>query len=90
MSEHIARELLLSLLDNDRELLGRLCDAGVIPRDDDALRREHAEAARVAYTLVHELDVNWAGVEVILRMRQELTATQRQVAELFALLRSMR
>jgi hypothetical protein len=90
MSERIAFELLLGVLEGDRELLARLCESGAIPSDEAALRREHADAARVAYTLVHELDVNWAGVEVILRMRSELTSTRRQVAELIALLRRTR
>jgi hypothetical protein len=41
-------------------------------------------------TLVHELDVNWAGAEVILRMRSQLVATQVQVTELLVLLQSRR
>ena len=44
--------------------------------------------ARVVGTLIHELDVNWAGAEVILRMRSEIVATRRQVVELLALLQA--
>jgi hypothetical protein len=82
------RDVLISLLEGDLELLERLCAEGLVPRDDDALRPEHAETVRVVHTLVHDLDINWPGVEVILRMRSELVATRRQIEDLLALLRS--
>jgi len=88
MSERIPRRILLAMIEDDDELLERLCDAGLVPRDEAGLRPEHAETARVVHTLVHELEINWPGVEVILRMRAELVATHRQMADLLALLRS--
>ena len=39
---------------------------------------EDVEKARVAHLLMSELDVNLAGVEVIVRMRSEMIAMQRQ------------
>ncbi len=80
-------ETLLRILDNDREILDQLIGLGVIPREADGYPSEQAETCRVARTLVRELDVNWPGVEIILRMREEMLATHRQVAELLAILR---
>ena len=90
MSEPIARRILLALLEEDDDLLERLCEAGLVPREESSLRSEHAETARVVHTLVHELEVNWPGVEVILRMRAELVATRHQLRELAELIRSQR
>ncbi|HKP57293.1 MAG TPA: hypothetical protein VJV78_11265 [Polyangiales bacterium] len=77
------------LLAGDRELYVQLCDAGLVPREDEALAPEHLETARVVRTLVHELEVNWAGVEVVLRMRSQLVATRRQLDELASLVRRL-
>jgi hypothetical protein len=87
MTSRVARDILLELLEGDEELLGRLYEAGLVPRGEQTLAPEHAETARVVHTLAHELEVNWAGVEVIVRMRSELVATRRQVAELVEVLR---
>jgi len=76
-----------ALLADTPELYARLCEEGVVPTDDAALSSEHLETVRVVRTLVHELEVNWPGVEVILHMRTELIATRRQIAELARLLR---
>ena len=83
------RQTLELLLGGDRELYGLLCEAGFVPSDDTALAPEHLETARVARTLVHELEVNWAGVEVVLHMRSQLVATRRQLDELAAIVRQV-
>ena len=75
------------LLAGDSELYALLCEGGFVPREDAALAPEHLEAARVARTLVHELEVNWAGVEIVLHMRAQLVATRRQIDELATLVR---
>jgi hypothetical protein len=77
------------LLAGDHELYVQLCEAELVPSDDAALVPEHLETARVARTLVRELEVNWAGVEIVLRMRSDLVATRRQLGELAALVRRM-
>jgi hypothetical protein len=82
----VTREELLRLLGDDREIIDRLISLGVIEMDDD-LRPEQAEACRVARTLVRDLEVNWPGVEIILRMRAELLATHRQISELLRMIR---
>lgn len=81
------RRSLLALLANDEQLYQQLCDAGLVPREDTQLAKEHLETARVVNTLVHELEVNWAGVEIVLHMRSQLVATRRQLAELAELVR---
>ena len=51
----------------------------------DANKRPPARAKPRALDrarLVHELEVDWAGVEVILRMQEELAAARKRIAEL--------
>lgn len=86
MTDRIVRAALLALLEHDEQLHEQLCASGLIPRDDSVLSREHLETARVVQTLVSELEVNWPGVEIVMRLRTELMETRRQVAELLALL----
>jgi hypothetical protein len=81
---------LLELLHHDTSLFEQLCAEGHLERASEHFTHEEAETARVVGTLIHELDVNWEGAEVILRMRAELVATQLQVTELLALLQSRR
>jgi hypothetical protein len=38
--------------------------------------------------LVQELELNWPGVEIVLRMRGELIDMRKQVAELLSLLQA--
>ena len=83
----IDRGTLLALLEIDDHLYEELCEAGALARDRQRFERDEAEHARVACTLVRELEVNWPGVEIILRMRRELVATRQQVSELLAFLR---
>jgi hypothetical protein len=83
------KESLKRLLGDDDALYTQLCEAGLVPHDDASLAVEHLETARIVRTLVHELEVNWAGVEVVLHMRSELLATRRQVSELAQLLREL-
>ncbi len=87
MTEGTLRATVLTLIEGDEELYAQLCETGLIPREEAELSSEHVEVARVVHTLVKELEINWAGVEVVLRMRAELMATRRQMAELVALLR---
>lgn len=86
MTSQSVRETVLAMLRGDEQLFEQLCAEGLLPCDEDLLDAEHVELARVAYTLVRELDVNWAGVEIVIRMRAELIAARRQVSDLVALL----
>ncbi len=90
MTRTIPLHDLLELLHHDEQLFEQLCDDGHLDRDAQHYTDEQAEVARVVGTLIHELDVNWPGAEVILRMRAEIMATRRQVVELLALLQARR
>lgn len=83
-------QMLLELLQHDRELVDLLYELELLPRGADRFADEQVEHALVARTLVRELEVNGPGVEIILRMRAELIATRRQVAELISELRDRR
>jgi hypothetical protein len=74
-------EELIALLDDDRELVEVMCREGLLPQEGP-LDEDACERARVVRTLVRELEVNWAGVEIIVRMREELIVTRRRIAEL--------
>ena len=65
MTERIDVEGLLALLHGDQALMAHLCEVGLLPEAPEPYTAEHAEIARVAGTLVHELEVNFAGVEVV-------------------------
>lgn len=43
---------------------------------------EDVERVRLAHVLMHDLEINLAGVEVVLHLREELLAVQRQFAEI--------
>lgn len=88
MTRPVELRELLELLHHDTTLFEQLCEDGHLEREVQQYTHEQAETARVVGILIHELDVNWAGAEVILRMRAELVATQQQVSELLVLLRS--
>jgi hypothetical protein len=80
-------ERLLAVLEDDRELLEEMERVGLIRREAGEYDPESCERARVVRTLVRELEVNWAGVEIIIRMREDLLTSRRQLAEALELLR---
>jgi hypothetical protein len=83
MKEGFTFEALIAFLDGDREVVEGLERAGFLAsHSGDTYSQQEIEHARVAHVLLRELEVNWAGVEVILRMRAELLVTRRQLAEI--------
>ncbi|MBI4518786.1 MAG: MerR family transcriptional regulator [Deltaproteobacteria bacterium] len=52
--------------------------------EEIVLSSEDADRIRVVRILTEELDVNLCGVEVILHMREEMVAMQRQFDEILA------
>ncbi|HHH30794.1 MAG TPA: hypothetical protein ENK57_20960 [Polyangiaceae bacterium] len=83
----MTRARLLEILEHDEEIVVRLVEAGIIDDRVESLSPRDVEYALVARTLVRELDVNWAGVEVILSLRDQLRDTHRQIDELLGLLK---
>ena len=78
---------LVEIIGDDPELIEVLYEVGVLDRDADTVGDAEIEAALVTRTLVRELEVNPPGVEIILRLRQDLLAHRRQVAQLLALIK---
>lgn len=81
-------ERLLEVIEGDRELLEEMERLGLLACEGDRYDDEDCERARIVRTLVRELEVNWAGVEIIVRMRQDLLTTRRHLAEALELLRA--
>ena len=75
----IRRETIVALL-GDEALYDRLVESELVPADEEALCEDDLVTARVVGTLIHELDVNWPGVEVIVRLREELCLARRRQA----------
>ena len=74
---------LLELVDGDDELIARLVEEGeIVRRDDGDIVTVDVERVLVARTLLRELEVDWNGIEVILRLREELVSARRRIAEL--------
>lgn len=67
----------------DDVLLREVCDEGLVQvkqttGEEAVISAEDADRLRVITVLMREMDVNLAGVEVILHMREDVTAMQRQ------------
>lgn len=88
MTQRWDMQRVLALLDNDEELLSYARRAQLFTYHPEGISEEDVETLRVLRVLVRELEVNWAGAEVALRLRDELLATQRQLHELLAILSS--
>ena len=74
---------LVELVDGDDELIVHLVDEGVIePCGDDRVTVD-IDSVLAAQTL-RELEVDWSGIPIILRLRAELAIARRRIAELEA------
>jgi len=73
---------LIDLVGGDQELITRLIEEGEIEVRDDGVARVDVDRVLVARTLVRELEIDWPGVEVILRLVEELARARRRIAEL--------
>lgn len=72
---------LLELVDGDDELLVRLVEEGFIERGDDVVPVD-VDAVLLARTLWRDLQVEWPGIEIILRLTAQLAAARRRIREL--------
>lgn len=72
-----------SILADDLELLEEAFERGLVKaRAAGELTEIELERVRIVRVLVRELEVNWAGAEVIVRMREELLATRETLRRL--------
>ncbi|HEY0255216.1 MAG TPA: chaperone modulator CbpM [Kofleriaceae bacterium] len=73
---------LVELVDGDHELVARMVEEGLIEQRDDQVAVVDVSRVLVTRTLVRELEVDWSGVEIILRLLKRLEAAQDRIAEL--------
>lgn len=73
---------LVELVDGDSELIARLVEEGIIERRADDRALVDVDRVLVARTLWRDLEIDWPGIEVILRLRDELVQARRRVEEL--------
>ena len=72
---------LLELVEGDDELLVRLVEEGIIERGDDVVPVD-VDAVLLARTLWRDLQVEWPGIEIILRLTAQLAEARRRLREL--------
>ena len=73
---------LVTLVDGDVDLIEHLVEEGLIERRGDDRALVDVDRVLVARTLWRELEVEWPGIEVILRLRDELLEARRRIGEL--------
>jgi len=76
---------LLELVDGDHEFIVRLIDEGLIEGREDVMSVD-VDAVLLARTLWRTLEVDWPGIEIIVRLTAQLNAARRRVQELEATL----
>ena len=74
---------LLELVDGDHEFIVRLIEEGLIDQRDDVTAVD-VDAVLLARTLWRNLEVDWPGIEIIVRLTAQLNAARRRVQELEA------
>ena len=80
---------LVALVGDDHELIAQLVEEGVIEQGDGDRVLVDVDSVLAAQTL-RELDVDWSGIAIILRLRDELGQARRRIAELEAALAARR
>ncbi len=75
---------LVELVDGDHELIARLVEEGVIEYEDDGVVPVDPDMVTLARTLWRELEVDWNGIPIIIRLTAQLAAARRRIAELEA------
>ncbi len=76
---------LLELVDGDHEFIVRLIEEGLIEGRDDVMSVD-VDTVLLARTLWRSLEVDWPGIEIIVRLTAQLNAARRRVQELEAAL----
>ena len=83
MTTRFTYQRLVELVDGDDELIAWLVDEGVIEQRDDDRVTVDLDSVLAARTL-RELEVDWSGIPIILRLLAELALARRRIAELEA------
>jgi hypothetical protein len=73
---------LIELVGDDAELIDRLLEEGVIERLEGDRVVVDVDRVLLVRTLWRDLEVDWPGIEVILKLRDELDRALRRIAEL--------
>ena len=73
---------LLELVEGDRELIAELVEHGLIEATGDDRALVDVDHVLVARTLWRDLGVDWPGIEVILRLLDDLAEARRRIAAL--------
>jgi hypothetical protein len=81
-STRFTYQRLLDLVGGDHELIARLIEEGEIEQRDAVVAVVDVDRVLIARTLVRELEIDWPGVEVILRLLGELAEARRRIADL--------
>ena len=76
---------LVALVDDDHELIAQLVEDGVIELREHDRALVDVDSVLAARTL-RELEVDWSGIAIILRLRDELADARRRIAALEAAL----
>ena len=84
MSRRYTYQRLVELVGGDDELIARLVEEGEIQPINDQVAVVNVDRVLIAQTLVRELEIDWPGVEVILRLQDELAAARQRIARLEA------
>ena len=82
MTTRFTYQHLVELVGGDDELIARLVEVGEIEQRDDGVAVVDLDRVLTTRTLVRELEVDWPGVEVILRLLAELAEARQRIAEL--------
>ena len=76
---------LIDLVEGDDELIAQLIEEGVIEERGGDRALVDVDSVLAARTL-RELEVDWSGIAIILRLRDELARARQRIAELEAAL----
>jgi hypothetical protein len=82
MSTRLTYQHLIDLVGGDHELIARLIEEREIDQRDDGVVVVDIDRVLIARTLVRELEIDWTGLDLILRLLAELGEARRRIAQL--------
>ena len=82
MTTRFTYQQLVELVEGDHELITRLIEEGEIEQRDEGVAVVDVDRVLIARTLVRDLEIDWPGVDVILRLLSELARARQRIAEL--------